>query len=418
VPRSPPQDFVDLAAIAAGQPGCADTMSLVSSPSLRVVPLAVEGVRLLCDTSTGSIRPLVPAPHRRSIFTAVHSLAHPGIRATRRLISTRWLWRGMAADVAAWCRECQPCQRGKVTQQHTAAVEPIAVPHRRFSHIHADIVGPLPSSQGFHHLLTIIDRSTRWLEAIPLQSTTAAAVADALTSGWIARFGVPAELTTDRGVQFTSEIWSILMNRLGIRHHQTTAYHPQANGMIERAHRQLKDALRSRLAGADWLSHLPWVLLGLRSVPKEDSGISSAELVYGSPILLPGDIQHGPEPPPSVFALNNRSFPSSIPTRRLSPSGTSSPPSSLQQAEFVYVRRGGSSPPLSPAYSGPYRVVERFKKYYVLEMGPRQEAVSIDRLKPHLGAAPVVPAAVPRRGRPSTSSSSSAPRPGSSLGPG
>jgi len=97
-----------------------------------------------------------------------------------------------------------------------------------------------------------------------MASTTATAVADALVSGWIARFGVPADLTSDRGVQFTSEVWGILMSRLGIRHHLTTAYHPQSKGMVERAHRTLKDALRARLAGGDWLAHLPYVLLGLR----------------------------------------------------------------------------------------------------------------------------------------------------------
>ena len=61
------------------------------------------------------------------------------------------------------------------------------------------------------------------------------------------------------------------MSRLGIRHHLTTAYHPQSNGMVERTHRQLKDALRVRLTGDNWLSHIRYVLLSLRATPKEDS---------------------------------------------------------------------------------------------------------------------------------------------------
>jgi hypothetical protein len=68
----------------------------------------------------------------------------------------------------------------------------------------------------------------------------------------------------------------------------TTAYHPQANGLVERAHRQLKDALRARGASTDWPSHLPWVLLGLHAAPKEISGISSAEAVFGGQLVLPG----------------------------------------------------------------------------------------------------------------------------------
>ncbi len=99
---------------------------------------------------------------------------------------------------------------------------------------------------------------------------------------------MPAHLTSDRGVQFTSAVWQDLCQSLGMAHHQTSAYHPQANGLVERFHRQLKDALRPRLCGLDWAEHLLWVLLGLRAAPKEDSAVSSAELVLGSQLVLPG----------------------------------------------------------------------------------------------------------------------------------
>jgi transposase InsO family protein len=127
------------------------------------------------------------------------------------------------------------------------------------------------------------------LEAIPLKDMSAASCADALISGWVSRFGVPSLITSDRGTQFTSAVWEALCNKLGVAHTTTTAYHPQANGLVERAHRQLKEALRSRLAGAAWPDHLPWALLGLRAAPKDDSNISSAELVYGAPLVLPGE---------------------------------------------------------------------------------------------------------------------------------
>ena len=69
---------------------------------------------------------------------------------------------------------------------------------------------------------------------------------------------------------------------LGISRIKTTSFHPQSNGMIERFHRSLKSSLRARLASSDWVAHLPLVMLGLRSSPKEDSGFSPAEAVYGS----------------------------------------------------------------------------------------------------------------------------------------
>ncbi len=83
---------------------------------------------------------------------------------------------------------------------------------------------------------------------------------------------MPAVITSDCGNQFTSSLWAALYSLLDIQHSQTTAYHLQSNGMVERFHRCLKDALRARCAAANWVDHLPWVLLGLRAAAREDDG--------------------------------------------------------------------------------------------------------------------------------------------------
>ncbi len=240
---------------------------MAASPALQVRRLQIHGADVLCDVSTGVARPMVPAACRSAVFAAIHGLAHPGIRATRCLVSSRFVWHGCA--VAGWCRDCQTCQRGKVTRQPAAATQSIPVPERRFTHLHVDLVGPLPTSaEGFKYLFTIIDRSTRWVEANPVKTMEAATVADALVASWVSRFGVPAVITFDRGTQFTSAVWEALCNRLHIQHITTTAFHPCSNGIVERCHRQLKDALRARSAANDWPDHLPWILLGLRAAPK------------------------------------------------------------------------------------------------------------------------------------------------------
>jgi Integrase zinc binding domain len=176
--------------------------------------LAVNNVELLCDVSNGLIRPLVPASFRQAVFQSIHQLAHPGMPATRRMINTRFVWRGMVADIASWCQDCQGCARGKILMHLKSPVKEIPVPAARFSHVHVDIVGLLPTSADRHtHLLKIINRTTRWPEVVPLRST----------SGWIARFGVPAKVTTDRGTQFTSAVWSCLCCTLNIQHITTSA---------------------------------------------------------------------------------------------------------------------------------------------------------------------------------------------------
>ena len=282
---------VDWRAVALRQATCPDVQAAVSSTSLQVEALLHKGVELLCDISTGNIRPLMQKTDWHAVFVAFHSIAHPGMRDMFWLISSRVVWRGMASDLAAWCRSCQQCQRAKVTKQPAAVIQPIPIPQRRFSHVHVDLVGPLPvSADGYLYIFTIIDRTTRWLEAIPLKKMSASTCSKVFFSHWVSRFGVPATVTSDRGTQFTSDTWQQLCKRLGCRHVTTTAYHPQANGMVERAHRQLKDALRAREAGAEWPHHLAWVLMGLRAAPKESNGVLSAQLVFGQPLILPGEM--------------------------------------------------------------------------------------------------------------------------------
>ena len=180
-------------------------------------------------------------------------------------------------------------------------VSTIPVPTRKFSHIHIDIVGPLSSSQGFMYLLTMIDRTSRWPELAPLQSISAESCVLAFISTWISRFGVPAVLTSDRGTQFTSSVWAGACSTLGISPSTTTSFHPQSNGMIERLYRTLKNSLRARLASSEWYRHLPLVLLGLRTTPRDDSALSASEAVYGAPLTVPGEFLGSPELPPPAY---------------------------------------------------------------------------------------------------------------------
>ena len=204
---------------------------------------------LLGDVSTGTFRPLVPPAFRRPIFDHFHGLGHAGVRATRRLISARYVWPRMASEINSWTRQCLACQTSKVTRHVNIPPVVVPIPGRRFAHVHVDLVGPLPLSRGCQFIFTMIDRTSRWAEAVPLATTTASDCARALLSAWVCRFGVPDALTSDRGAQFTSAVWGDLCALLGIARSLTTAFHPPSNGRVERWHRRLKDALRARSAG-------------------------------------------------------------------------------------------------------------------------------------------------------------------------
>ncbi|KAF8776904.1 Gag-Pol polyprotein like [Argiope bruennichi] len=110
-------------------------------------------------------------------------------------------------------------------------------------------------------------------------------VARAFVTTWVSPFGTPQRLTCDRGVQYESGLFETLSKLIGVHLTRTSSYAPQCNGMVERLHRPLKQALTCHQA--DWLDALPLVLLGIRTVLREDVNTSAAELVYGSSLRLP-----------------------------------------------------------------------------------------------------------------------------------
>ncbi|GBO28086.1 hypothetical protein AVEN_171906-1 [Araneus ventricosus] len=163
---------------------------------------------------------------------------------------------------------------------------------------------------------------------MPLTDIRAETVAQALYSGWISRFGVPQRISTDRGAQFTSDVFHSLAKTIGIRFSHTAAYHPQANGAIERWHRTLKAAIMCHTS-VHWVSALPTVLFGFRTVFK-DLQCSPAEMV------------------------------------------------DLSVCSHVFLRVDA----VQPSLSQPYKVLSRTNKNFIILKDNKKVTVTIDRLKP------------------------------------
>ncbi len=360
------------------------------------------GSKLLCDISTGRQHPVVPVSWRRKVFDAVHDLSHPGVNTTCRLVASKFIWHGLNKQVRKWAKQCLSCQHAKVQRHVHAPLTNIPVPSRSFDHLHVDLVGPLPASQGYTHLLTIVDSFTLWPETIPLAQTDTATCARALISRWVSHYGLPAEITSDRDVQFTSQLWESMAFLFGTKLHRTTA-----NGLVERFHRHLKSTLKARLTGPNWINELPLVLLGIRTAPKEDLGASSAEMVFGSPLTVPADFilaQPTAQQAPDQHLQRLRNTVGNLAPVPTSHHKSASPfiPHTLEVAPFVFIRRDGHCKPLQAPYDGPYKVLDRDDKTFVVDLGGRPEHVLVDRLKPaHVDlSAPVPLAQPPRRGRP------------------
>lgn len=411
----------DYAALAKAQGEDQELAQLYNSSSLNLEPVLIPGtnITVTCDTSTGKPRLYLPLPFRRPVFQRLHNLSHPSARASARLVADRYVWPLMRKDCNSWARSCVACQRSKVTRHIYSPLGNFSTPSGRFQHVHLDIIGPLPFSKNFAYCLTAVDRFTRWPEVWPMSSMTAEEVAETFIAGWISRFGVPLVVTTDQGRQFESDLFGKLMSTCGTQRMRTTSYHPQANGMVERLHRQLKAALMCH--ASSWTQALPVVMLGIRSALKEDLQCSVAEMVYGEPLRLPGELVSAP----TTIIVDTSDFVAQLrhkmATLRPIPASRHSQPSSfiykdLSTASHVFLRDDSVRRALQPPYTGPFKILARSEKTLTLQLNNRRCEVSVDRVKPaHLEsesdtlahdtcpATPPVPAPAPSTAAPPAS---------------
>ncbi|GFW38648.1 transposon Tf2-6 polyprotein [Trichonephila clavipes] len=379
---------IDYDCIAETQQTDQELHTLIASGTsleLKKVTFPNSSTEIMCDLSTGTARPYIPKQHRQDVFSAMHNLSHPGIRRSVHLMKQRFVWPSISSDVAKWARHYLACQKSKIHRHTRSPLSSFQEPSQRFDHVHLDLIGPLPPSNGYTYCLTMIDRFSKWPEAQPLKDITAETVAEAFFSSWVSRFGTPAIHTTDRGRQFESSLFKALSKLLGVQKCRTTGYHPQANGMIEELHRPLKNAIKCH-ATERWTEVLPIILLGLRASLKEDILCTPAELVFGTTIRLPGEMFDSSKPDDDVvnFVSKLKSHMQSLhpkPPKHHGKRPVFIHPG-LLEATHVFLRRDMLRRPLQQPYDGPFKVLQRKDKVFFLHINGKRVSVSIDRCKP------------------------------------
>ena len=136
-----------------------------------------SGCQLYCEVSDrNNPRPLVPLSQRELVLNLLHHQDHPSAKETLRRVAKSYYWPSIKRDVEGFVKTCHPCQVAKQSATVNPGVSAFPVPDKRFTTIHLDVVGPLPASgpEGYKYLLSILDRTSRWIECYPMVNATSA----------------------------------------------------------------------------------------------------------------------------------------------------------------------------------------------------------------------------------------------------
>uniref|UniRef100_A0A3P9M6S3 Gypsy retrotransposon integrase-like protein 1 n=1 Tax=Oryzias latipes TaxID=8090 RepID=A0A3P9M6S3_ORYLA len=239
---------------------------------------------------------VVPQSLRPTILKLSHSIpwaGHLGQMKTFSRMVPHFYWPNQYADTVKMCQSCPECQlTAPVGKGERAPLVPMPIIDVPFSRIAMDIVGPLErSSAGHKYILVVCDYATRYPEAFPLKRIKARQIVNCLIQ-LFSRVGIPCEIITDQGTNFTSNLLKDVYRLLGIRGVKTSPYHPQTDGLVERFNKTLKSMLRKFVndTGSDWDQWLPFLMFAYREVPQASTGFSPFQLMYGHPVRGPLDV--------------------------------------------------------------------------------------------------------------------------------
>ncbi|GFT99885.1 hypothetical protein TNCV_749351 [Trichonephila clavipes] len=330
--------------IAEEQTTDEELQQLLHNNSLKFKPSTLpSGKKLWCDISTQKIRPYIPQKFRFQIYQLIHSLAHPGIKSTVKLMTEKYVWSDIKKQVREWAKACIRCQKCKVSRHTKSKLGEFQQPDERFSVVHIDLIRKLPPSEGMQYCLTCIDRFSWWMEAIPIPE-------------------IKAEIV---GREMDLQVWSTCQ--------------------ISHRPRTLKGAIKP-LNNIRCTESLPTVLLGLRAAIRPDISYTIAQMVYGTSIKFPGEFFD-----PPTINMDPQNFVAKLQQHMAELKPLKSPSNrkqnifvhkDLKSCSHVFIRIDRVKKALEPPYEGPYTVQKKYDKYFTILIKDKAVNISVDRLKP------------------------------------
>ena len=245
------------------------------------------------DDSRGHrLRVCVPQCLRDKLLREAHNgkfAGHFSPKAVYSMLAKRYWWEGMFKDVHEHCRSCLTCATYQGSGRRTRSpLIPITV-GGPFHRVGVDIMELPRTVSGNRYVISFVDYLTKWVESFPTDNQTSETIVKLLIDHVICRHGVPEALISDRGPNLLSTLMQEVCSLTGMRKLNTTAYHPQADGLVENFNRTLRAMLAKAAAkfGTNWDEHLNHVLFAYRTKPHESTGESPFFLLYGRDARIP-----------------------------------------------------------------------------------------------------------------------------------
>eukprot|EP00833_Pecoramyces_ruminatium_P006384 jgi/Orpsp1_1/1180416/evm.model.c7180000073352.1 len=239
----------------------------------------------------------VPQDCRLDVLKICHdspSAGHFGIKKTTSLVVRDFWWPYLSKDVKEYIRSCDTCCRSKDSRHKPYGfLSPLEISERPWSSLSMDFVTDLPPSNNYTCIFVVNDRLTRMSHFIPFENVpSASATADAFMKYIFKYHGLPDEIISDRGTQFTSNFWKSVCKTFDITLKFSSSYHHQTNGLTERVNSVIEQYLRcySNYKGSDWYKFLHFAEFSYNNAVQESTKVSPFFANYGynpkhSPVL-------------------------------------------------------------------------------------------------------------------------------------
>jgi transposase InsO family protein len=249
----------------------------------------------------GTLRLVVPSEMRRSVLQECHDAltsGHLGREKTFARVRERYWWPDLYKDVKHYVDTCDACQRAKKPKWSATGKWEATVVGAPWKRVAVDFLGPVTrTARGNRYLLVFTDYLTRWVVAVPTQECTAETAAREFVEKIVLQFGAPEELLSDNGQHFAAEVVERVCQMAGTKKLFTTAYRPQADGLVERWNGTLAQMLASSMEDdKDWDEKVPFVVFAYNTAQHAVTGKSPFELVQGRVARLPMDVALGTRP--------------------------------------------------------------------------------------------------------------------------